>query len=186
VGRLQHNKGFDVLAGALQRASAAGGPLAAIPWRWVIVGTGPFRPVLERVVDRHGIGSRTMFAGAVSDVELHAWYEAASVFVHPTRYEGSSIVTLEAMAHRKPVIATRAGGLPDKIRPGRNGWLVEPDDVAALTGALAEAVSARPRLADMGALSREIVEQEFSWAILTDRYLALYRELLGRAGFISR
>ena len=48
---------------------------------------------------------------------LHAWYDAADLFVHPTRYEGSSLVTLEAMLHRRPVLATRAGGLPDKVIP---------------------------------------------------------------------
>ena len=65
-------------------------------------------------------------AGRLEDAALHAWYEAASLFVHPTQYEGSSIVTLEAMAHRRPVVATTAGGLPDKVRDGETGWLVPP------------------------------------------------------------
>ncbi len=107
------------------------------------------------------------------------WYEAASIFVHPTLYEGSSLVTLEAMAHRKPVIATRAGGLPDKVRPGVNGWLVEPGDAPALAGAIREALQARARLSDLGARSRDIVEREFSWEQLVDRQIAVYEELLG-------
>ncbi|MCK7518664.1 MAG: glycosyltransferase family 4 protein [Ignavibacteriales bacterium] len=57
--------------------------------------------------------------GRLHDAPLHAWYEAASIFVHPTRYEGSSIVTLEAMSHRRPVVATTAGGLPDKVRTAK-------------------------------------------------------------------
>ena len=56
--------------------------------------------ILERAVATHGLGSHVVFAGRALDADLHAWYEAASVFVHPTRYEGSSLVTLEAMAHR--------------------------------------------------------------------------------------
>ena len=90
------------------------------------------RPRSRRAVRAAGIGAHVLFAGRADDADLHAWYEAASLFVHPTRYEGSSLVTLEAMAHRRAVVATRAGGLPDKVRPGVNGWLVPPDDADAL------------------------------------------------------
>jgi glycosyltransferase involved in cell wall biosynthesis len=121
-----------------------------------------------------------ILAGRCSESDLHAWYEAATVFVHPTRYEGSSLVSLEAMAHRKPIVATRAGGLPDKVRPGQNGWLVEPGDAAGLARALAEAAANPTALAPMGARSRAIVEQEFAWSVLVDRYLELYDELLSR------
>ena len=119
-------------------------------------------------------------AGRLDDRDLHAWYEAASVFVHPTRYEGSSLVTLEAMSHRKSVIATRAGGLPDKVRPGENGWLVEPDDTSALAAAIAEAAVNSTRLPRMGAASRAIVEQEFAWTSVVRRQIAIYDELLDR------
>jgi glycogen synthase len=182
VGRLEHNKGLDVLAEALWQLSRADEPLGTIAWRWVIVGSGPFRPRIEQAIDRAGIGTHVTMVGSAPDAELHAWYEAATVFVHPTRYEGSSLVTLEAMAHRRPVVATRAGGLPDKVRPGGNGWLAEPGDVDSLTAALREAIAARTRLADMGARGRLIVEEEFSWAAVVEKQIAVYRELLSAAG----
>jgi glycogen synthase len=180
VGRLEANKGFDVLAAALGRASQRGRPLATRPWRWVIVGTGPFKPDIDDAISLAEIGAHVIFPGRVPDAALHAWYEAATCFVHPTRYEGSSLVTLEAMAHRKPIVATRAGGLPDKVRPGLNGWLVEPGDVDGLSAALADAVIDPARLSAMGAASRTIVEREFSWDTLADQYLRLYDELLSR------
>jgi hypothetical protein len=65
-------------------------------------------------------------------------------------YEGSSIVTLEAMAHRLAVVATAAGGLPDKVRPGVNGWLVTPGDRSELAAALSGALSDPQRLRAMG------------------------------------
>ncbi len=178
VGRLEFNKGFDVLADAIGRARRSGHLQRA--WRWVIVGTGPYRREIEQAVERHGIGDRVVFAGRVSDRELHAWYEAASVFVHPTRYEGSSLVTLEAMGHRRAVIATRAGGLPDKVRDGINGWLVAPGDAAALEAALVASHDAGGRLVEMGQNSRDIVEREFAWPVLVTRQIAVYDELLGR------
>jgi glycosyltransferase involved in cell wall biosynthesis len=190
VGRLEANKGFDTLAAALGRAahlrsSSVGGQtpigdsLASPRWRWVLVGSGPFRRDIEQAVARHGIGAHTIFTGRASEADLHAWYEAASFFAHPTRYEGSSLVTLEAMAHRKAVVATRAGGLPDKVRPGDNGWLVAPGDVEALAGVIEDAAGDPQRLASMGARSRTIVEQEFAWSTVVDRQIDVYLELLG-------
>src|SRR5262249_25969221 len=104
VGRLEQNKGFEVLAAALARAGQAGGAVSAIGWRWVIVGTGPFRSRIEREIAERQLTAHVIFAGRTPDADLHAWYEAASLFVHPTMYEGSSLVTLEAMAHRKAVV----------------------------------------------------------------------------------
>lgn len=178
VARLEHSKGLDVLAAALARAARSDGPMAAIGWRWVIVGTGPHRAAIERAVHDHGIARHVLFAGRATEPELHAWYEAASVFVHPTLYEGSSLVTLEAMAHRRAVVATRAGGLPDKVFPGENGWLVEPGDAGELAAALDEAAAATRRLPAMGARSRDIVERDFAWSVLVTRQIEMYDELL--------
>jgi len=180
AGRLEYNKGFDVMADALARAAGSEGPLAATGWRWIVIGDGPYRREIARVVEARGIAPHVIFAGRVGDRELHAWYEAASVFVHPTRYEGSSLVTLEAMAHRKPVIATRAGGLPDKVKPGETGWLVEPGDAGALAGALQDAARRAAELPTMGSAGRALVEREFAWPVLVERQIALYRELLER------
>jgi glycosyltransferase involved in cell wall biosynthesis len=178
VGRLEFNKGFDLMPAALAAATSSGSTLTATGWRWVIVGGGPYRPEIERQVAAHHLETHVTFAGRISERDLHAWYEAADVFAHPTRYEGSSLVTLEAMAHRLPVIATVAGGLPDKVHPGVNGWLVEPNDVEALGGAIAEAAANPTRLLGMGMKSREIVEREFAWNVLVERYLDLYLEML--------
>jgi glycosyltransferase involved in cell wall biosynthesis len=178
VGRLERSKGFDILAAALARAAQPATTLAACGWRWVVVGSGPFQTQLDRTIDGHEIGAHVMRVGRAVERDLHAWYEAATVFVHPTLYEGSSLVTLEAMAHRRPVVATMAGGLPDKVRPGENGWLVPPGDIEALTGALTSAASQPVALASMGARSREIVERDFAWTSLVQQQIAVYEELL--------
>ena len=83
------------------------------------------------------------------------------------------------MAHRRPIVATMAGGLPDKVEPGVNGWLVPPGDAGALARAIREAMADRHALIAMGAKSRALVEREFSWSVAMDRLVALYRELLG-------
>ena len=173
VGRLEANKGLDVLAGALAT-------LLDLPWRWVVVGDGPHRSQLNAQVEEAGIGGRTTLCGRVDDATLHAWFEAASLFVHPTRYEGSSIVTLEAMTHRLPVVATTAGGLPDKVRPGDTGWLVPPGDGAALSAALRSALASGAKLATMGLAGRALVEQSFSWTSSAARMMDVFAELTDR------
>ena len=82
VGRLEENKGFHVLAQALgEMATGMGGAESnTSDWKWVLVGTGPFRGQLERLLARLGLGSRVVFPGRVSDSELHSWYRAATLF----------------------------------------------------------------------------------------------------------
>ena len=180
VGRLEANKGFHVLARALGEIAARSAEPDAIQadWKWVLVGTGPLRRKLEQLVARLGLEARVIFTGSVSDSTLHSWYRAATLFVHPTLYEGSSLVTLEAMVHRRAVVATRAGGLPDKVHPGVNGWLVQPGQVAPLAAAIREALSNPERLRKMGEHSRSIVEKHFSWDVAVDRLLQVYEEVM--------
>lgn len=178
VGRIERNKGFHVLAEALAALAEHSGPVAEGKWRWVIVGDGPFRASLEAVIRDRRLAPRVVLAGRLLDADLHAWYEAADLFVHPTLYEGSSLVTLEAMAHRRAVIATTAGGLPDKVRQGVSGWLVAPGDAAALAGAISGALGEPARLATMGAEGRAIVERQFSWDAAGAATLQLYDDLL--------
>ena len=178
VGRLEASKGFHVLLRALA-ALRDHGALDDRPWCWVVLGDGPYRAMLETLAEELGLQERVRFLGRVSDHEMHAWHELSTLFVHPTLYEGSSLVTLEAMAHRRAVIASAAGGIPDKVRPGQNGWLVTPGDASSLAAAISGAVGDLPRLAHYGLAGRRIVEQEFSWAAAGDATVALYRELLG-------
>jgi glycosyltransferase involved in cell wall biosynthesis len=182
VGRLEENKGFHILAAALGALRQHSGRVAEGRWRWVIAGEGPFKPIIQHAIAEAGIAANVSFAGRVSERELHAWYSTATLFVHPTLYEGSSLVTLEAMAHRLPVVATAAGGLPDKVKPGVNGWLVPPGDAGALASAISGALASRERLRTFGQAGREIVEREFSWQAAGAATLTLYHDLLaGRA-----
>jgi glycogen synthase len=98
--------------------------------------------------------------------------------VHPTLYEGSSLVTLEAMAHRRPVVATTAGGLPDKVLQGVSGWLVAPGDPSALAAAISGALADPSRFAQMGQAGRATVVREFSWDAAGAATLQLYADLL--------
>lgn len=161
VGRLEGYKGFeDVLrALALLHAERALGDT----WAWVVVGDGPRRKALAERVARARLQRHVVLAGRVDETLLHSLYETADLFVHATRFEGSSLVTLEAMAHRLPVVATRAGGIPDKVVEGETGRLVEPGDVEALAAALAAVVGDPAAARRMGEAGRARATLQFAW-----------------------
>ncbi|HUP28246.1 MAG TPA: glycosyltransferase family 4 protein, partial [Chloroflexia bacterium] len=173
VGRMEGNKGFDVLLKALARATASLGE----QWTWVLVGEGSLRPELQRLASELGIGDNVLFPGEVSDEELHNLYELVDVFAHPSLYEGSSLVTLEAMAHRLPVVASAVGGIPDKVEQGESGFLVEPGDVDALANKIGWMAASPDRLPTMGAAGAGIAAS-FDWPLIARQTAALLEGLV--------
>lgn len=118
VGRLGAEKDIESLRPVLEAMPES---------RLAIVGDGPHRAALER----HFSGQRVHFAGYLRGEELAAAYASADAFVFPSRTETLGLVVLEAMACGCPVVAARAGGVPDLVRDGHNGMLFEPGQPAA-------------------------------------------------------
>lgn len=177
VGRLEENKGFVDLVNALADAIDE----MPVKWRWVLVGDGPERQRIANAVRARGIGNQTVLTGSLPEEQLHALYERSDLFVHPTHYEGSSMVTLEAMAHATPVVATRVGGIPDKVVDGITGLLVTPGDVGAIGRAITAALSEPEMLSEWGTEGRQIVEAAFSWESRTAEILELYESILAES-----
>jgi glycosyltransferase involved in cell wall biosynthesis len=177
VGRLEAYKGFADVIAALARVAGDGLPAR---WAWVVAGRGPDAARLARAVPAP-LRPHVHILGEVDEATLHALYERCDVFVHATRYEGSSLVTLEAMAHGRAVVATRTGGIPDKVVDGVTGRLVEPGDVAGIAAGIA-GLAADPRCRDaMGDAGRKRALERFACGVLVDRTIALYEELLREA-----
>jgi len=130
VATLTRRKAHDVLIDALA-------PLADLSWQARFVGGKGFDPdwsdALQQQVNRLKLQDRIQLVGAVEDLE--AEFQNADLFVLPSRYEGYGMVFAEALAAGLPVIAARAGAVPDVV-PESAGLLVPPDDTAALTEAL--------------------------------------------------
>jgi glycosyltransferase involved in cell wall biosynthesis len=174
VGRLESNKGFSILVDALARIREK----LPADWLWILVGSGPEASRISLRLSDLGLTRHARLAGRVSDDELSALYDRSDLFLHPTLYEGSSLVTLEAMAHAKPVVATTVGGIPDKVEPGKTGFLVPPGDANAFGAAILEALSVRDRWADLGRAGRRRVESAFSWSGRIESLVDVYRELV--------
>jgi glycogen synthase len=175
VSRLERNKGYHIMVEALARLRGELPP----SWRWLLVGTGKEREALENQARAAGLAEHIVFVGRLDDSELHSLYEEVDLVVHPTLYEGSSLVTLEGMIHRRPMVASAAGGIPDKVFNERNGYLVRPGDVADLAAKLRMALAQRERWPAWGAESERIVRSTFDWPVVARQTLGLYEELLG-------
>jgi glycosyltransferase involved in cell wall biosynthesis len=136
AGHLARRKGFDLLLDAFVRAAVPGSRLA-------IVGSGPEEDALRARAARLGIADRVCWTGHRADVpEVLA---ACDLFVLSSRNEGMANVMLEAMAAGTPVVAADVSGVRDALGAGADappaGWIVPPEDPAALAATLAEALA---------------------------------------------
>jgi glycosyltransferase involved in cell wall biosynthesis len=141
-----------------------------------MVGDGPDREALEQLAHELGIVRRCYFAGYQPDVA--AYYGLFDALVLPSVNEGTPVSVIEALASGTPVVANRVGGVPDVVRDGVDGFLVEPGDVetaAERVAALAGDQSLRARLGESG---RSRVLARYSVARLVDDVDRLYRSLL--------
>ena len=175
VSRLVPRKGQDALIRALP-AIRARVPEAAL----LIVGSGPFRTTLERLVTRTAMSGHVVFTGAVDEAELPAHFAAGDVFAMPCRtrragadVEGLGIVYLEASATGLPAVAGNSGGAPDAIRAGRTGYVVDGRDTAAIADAITGLLLDPALGRRMGQTGREWVEQSWQWQTMADRLRGL-------------
>jgi glycogen synthase len=178
VGRLEENKGFEFLLRAFDMArNALGGS-----WHWIIVGEGSLRGRLEAVAAELGLGEHVTFAGGLSDTELHNLYGISHLFAHPTLYEGSSLVTLEAMAHGLPVVASAVGGIPDKVVEGATGFLVQPGQPEQLASKIAWVATHPDEREAMGRAGAQLAAEKFGWERIASQTLELFSRLRGEKG----
>jgi len=170
IGRFVHWKGFDDLIDAAGRARQRGSNM-----RLVLVGDGDLRDELQARALALGLGEAVTFVGMAPRAKVPAYLAAADVVavpsVHHAGYvDGLPNVALEAMAAGKPLIATRVGGLPQVVRDGENGFLVEERDPAALAEAILR-LSSDPQLRrTMGAAGRERILESLTWERVAERF----------------
>lgn len=137
VATLTPRKGHLVLAAALAR-------IAELDWRWQCVGSLDRDPAttaaLREFVARHDLADRVTLAGEFPPDAIATAYCAADCFVLPSFHEGYGMAFAEALAHGLPIVACRAGAVPDLV-PDSAGILVPPGDDAALASALRQVIA---------------------------------------------
>ena len=120
-------KGYDQIIKAMPRI------LSEVPnARYLIVGKGPDRPRIEKLIAEVGVQDAVTLVGFVPDEELADYYNLCDLFAMPSKAEGFGIVYLEALACGKPVLAGNKDGSRDALADGELGVLVDPDDVGEI------------------------------------------------------
>ena len=141
-----------------------------------MVGDGPERAQVEQRAHDLGIMRDTLFLGYQEDVA--PFYAAFDAMILPSGNEGTPVSAIESLAAGRPVVATRVGGVPDVVRDGEDGFLVDLGDVGELAGALARLAEDPELRGRMGEAGRTRVLPRYAVERLVDDVDRLYRSLL--------
>ncbi|HTO71676.1 MAG TPA: glycosyltransferase family 4 protein [Myxococcota bacterium] len=138
----------------------------------------PFGTPLDDALRELRLESRVRFSGKVSEPELQRAYRDAAAVVLPSLFEGFGLPAIEALAAGTPVVATRAGALPELIEDAGAGRLVPPRDPPALAKAIAEVLERWDEAHAEALAARPRLEEVFGWRPTAERTLAVYRRVL--------
>lgn len=162
VGRLCEAKGQLLLVEATARLAARG-----IAFELVLAGDGPMRGELEALIREYGLERQVRITGWISSAEVREEILAARALVLPSFAEGLPVVIMEAMALRRPVLATYIAGIPELVRPGDSGWVFPAGCVDELMKAMedclerpAEALQAMGNAAQRRVIALHSIETE--------------------------
>lgn len=170
IGRLTHDKGPDLFL----RAIAALRPEFPTA-RYLMVGEGPHRPQVERLIRDLGIGDIVHLLGQRSD--MPSVYASCDLMVSSSRLEGLPMAILEGMASALPWVAPAVGAIPMVIRNDQNGILISPDNVDLLTSSTACMMRDSEKRSDMGIVGRRLTSSEFSAERMSEDYLGVYKDV---------
>jgi glycosyltransferase involved in cell wall biosynthesis len=155
IGRMVWQKGFEFLIHAIPEIISDIHDV-----RFLFVGDGPLKSDLERLVRQLDISHKVIFAGFRPDISRVL--SAIDIHVVPSLLEGFPIMTLEAMAMAKPIVATQINGIGEQISDGEEGLLVPPKNPKALAAAVLKLVQNNELASRLGIEARRKVETYFS------------------------
>jgi phosphatidylinositol alpha-1,6-mannosyltransferase len=180
VARLAAHQGIDtglhILAALRQEVPDLG---------YLVVGSGVKQRELERLARDLGVADRVRFLGSVPDADLPALYDAADIYLGLSRpaelmVEGFGISLVEASASGLPVIAGSGGGIPDAVRDGDSGLLVDATHPAPGLAAVRRLLDDPALRRRMGAAGRHAVERYYNWDRVAADVLRIGHEVAGR------
>lgn len=171
TSRLVKKNGLDTLIRSLLFLPAN--------FRLQIFGLGPEADKLKKQVQDFRLTERVDFNGLVASAELPTHLHQAEIFVRPARSEGLGNSFLEAMACGLPVIGTPVGGIPDFLKEGETGWLVEPDNPVALAEKIKLIIQPDNKLQVDRVVNqaRRLVEEKYDWVKIADQFRELLQQL---------
>jgi glycosyltransferase involved in cell wall biosynthesis len=173
VGRLAPEKGLEHLL------RAAAGILSTSPSaKFILAGEGSERSTLENLARQLGIEKSVIFLGRRSD--LANIYASFDLFVLPSLSEGMPLAVLEAMAAKKPVVATRVGAITKMVKEHETGLLVDAGDIVGLQSAISLLLGRSDLCRTFGQNGHEVAKSFFSADSMAKIYSGIYRRVISR------
>ena len=159
IGNLNHRKGVDLLLECAKRMQET---------YFILIGEGNIRAGTKncRIVDPQ------------PNHELTKWYNVADVFLLPSRSEGTPVVILEALSCGIPVVASKVGGIPDLIKDGATGYLIEPGDVDTLEERMRDLLQNPEKRRQMGLQARKNIIENYDSFKIAERIKQVYEKVL--------
>ncbi len=174
IGRLVDGKRLeDLLAAAANLKSQ----FQISNFKLLIFGQGAFEFKLKKTAKNLGIEDKIEWRGFVPYTKIPEALSQIDIFVYPSWHEGFGRSIMEALAMEKAVVATRVGGIPDLIKDGENGFLVEPHNPEALAEKIKELMQNKNLCEKFGKAGKEWVSQNFEWSEGIKKFANLFLEL---------
>jgi colanic acid/amylovoran biosynthesis glycosyltransferase len=151
---------------------------------YIIVGDGPRRSSLQRLIESLGAGENIQLVGLKDQAEIADLLENSDVLLAPSitpesgDEEGTPVVIMEAFAQGLPVVSTHHAGIPEVVKDGISGFLVAERDVDALAAKLEVAIADPQLRLRMGECGRALVEEEYDNNKLNDRLVRIYHQAI--------
>jgi glycosyltransferase involved in cell wall biosynthesis len=168
VGVLERYKNVDGLVEAWPLVAARRADVSLH-----VVGDGPYGEAVARLAAEHP--GQVRWSRVLAPDEVAAALDEASLLLLPSRSEGLPRIALEALCRGRPVLATRAGGVPELVRDGGNGFLLDDGDPGTIAARLLEVLADRDALAEVAARCRPSVE---SWVVPPESFAERMRLLV--------
>ena len=178
VGRLYHRKGLEILLRSIPPVIQEFSNV-----KFVISGKGfkQKEESLRNLAKQLDIEDHVSFLGYVPDEKLPNLYATSDIFVLPAIYENFPFAILEAQSSGLPVISTKVGGIAEFLVDNENGFLIEPGDSTQLTQRVLTLLQNQKLAKEMGMRGRKLIEEKFSWRLITSQVIDLYHTLLETA-----
>ncbi len=181
LGRLVHDKRYDLLIDVADRLRSQAEAASKRPPRFIVVGDGPELATLQAEVTRRGLDETVRFVGHIT--APGGYLLGADAFLHPSDTEGAPFSVMEALLAGTPVVATAVGGVPDLVNTPLEGRVVAPGDVDGLVEALAAELEAPGGVSDSMArrdARAARARSRFSLETMGRAHLELIERLAGR------
>lgn len=144
--------------------------------RLQIVGDGPLKQTVEKMIQTYGLQGKVILHGAVSHQRALEILASSEIYVLTSVEEGLPTSLIEAMALGKPIVATCVGGVPEIVIDGVNGLLVPPGALEKMAQSIEQLLENPAFAKKLGKAAAESV-QDFSWENIAQKYLCTYREV---------